>query len=174
MNKSWFYLILLVLVGCGSTPSLQEYYVSKSEDPNFLVIDIPTSILGIDKNNLTDEEIEALNSFHKINILMFRRTETNAKQFPQELAAVRSIIDATNFDPLLVMSDRQYSGKLLLQGTIEKPNEIVFFGSAADEGFLLARLIGRNMEVEKAVLLGNIIKRGNGFEDAMKAIEKML
>jgi hypothetical protein len=172
MNKFWFCVVLLALVGCSATPSLQEYYVSKSEDPNFLVIDIPTSILGIDNNALTQEEQEALNSFQKLNVLMFRKTTTNAAQLPDELATVRTIINSKNFDPLLMMSDKQYSGKLVLEGTVERPDEIVFFG-AGDEGFLLARLIGRDMQVEKAMLLANLVQRGNGLENAAKAIGKM-
>jgi hypothetical protein len=104
--------------------------------------------------------------------LMFRKTTTNAAQLPDELATVRTIINSKNFDPLLMMSDKQYSGKLVLEGTVERPDEIVFFG-AGDEGFLLARLIGRNMQVEKAMLLANLVQRGNGLENAAKAIGKM-
>lgn len=173
MNRFWFYVLALVLVSCSSTPSIQEYYVSKSEDPNFLVIDIPTSILGIDNNALSKEEQDALSSFQKVNVLLFRKTAANADELPAELSIVRSIIDDTLFEPLLVMSDRQYSGKLVLEGSIERPDEIVFFGSA-DEGFILARLIGRNMQVEKAMLLAGVIQRGNGLENAPKMISGML
>lgn len=172
MNKFWFYIIALALVGCSTTPSIQKYYVSKSEDPNFLVIDIPTSILGVDSNTLTTEEKEALSSFQKINVLLFRKTSANADLLPQELMTVRSIIESKTFEPLLVMSDRQYSGKLVLQGSVEKPNEIVFFGSA-DQGFVLARLVGRDMQVEKAMLLANVIQRGNGLENAAKSLSRM-
>ena len=172
MNKFWFYTLALALVGCSTTPSIQEYYVSKSEDPNFLVIDIPTSILGVDSNTLTTEEKDALSSFQKINVLLFRKTTANADLLPEELSTVRSIIDAKTFEPLLVMSDRQYSGKLVLEGTVDKPDEIVFFG-AADQGFVLARLIGRDMQVEKAILLANVMKRGNGLENAAKAFSGM-
>jgi hypothetical protein len=49
----------------------------------------------------------------------------------------------------------------------------VFFGSA-DEGFILARLIGRDMQVEKAMLLAGVIQRGNGLENAAKMISGML
>ena len=82
MNKLWFYIVALALVGCSTTPSIQEYYVSKSEDPNFLVVDIPTSILGIDNNSLSQEEEEALSSFQNLNVLLFRKTATNADQLP--------------------------------------------------------------------------------------------
>ncbi len=169
MNKLWVYITVLAFVGCSTTPSIQEYYASKTEDPNFLVIDIPTSILGIDSSSLSEEEQEALNSFQKLNVLLFRKTDKNATQLPSELKMVRAIIDGKNFDPLLIMSDRQYSGKLVLEGSVERPDEIVFYGSG-DEGFVLARLIGRNMQVEKAMLLANAIQRGNGLENAAKAL----
>ena len=70
------------------------------------------------------------------------------------------------------MSDRQHSGKLVLEGTVDNPDEIVFFGSA-DEGFVLLRLIGRDMQVEKAMILANAIQRGNGLQNAAKALSGM-
>ena len=105
---------------------------------------------------------------------MFRKTAANEAQFPKELEKVREIIDGERFDPLMVLSDRQFSGKLLLEGGIERPDEIVFFGSAADEGFLLARLIGSNMQVEKAVLLAKALEREGALDNAVETIGKML
>lgn len=172
MNKFWFFILSLAFVGCSNTPSIQEYYVSKTEDPNFLVLDIPASILGIDNSALSEEEQEALSSFQKLNVLLFRKTPANADQLPSELNTVRSIINSKVFEPLIVMSDRQYSGKFVLEGSVENPDEIVFFGSA-DQGFVLARLIGRDIQVEKAMLLANVIQRGNGLENAAKAISSM-
>lgn len=165
-------MLALLFVGCSATTSIQEYYVSKSEDPNFLVIDIPTSILGIDNNVLSQEEQDALNSFKKLNVLLFRKTPANADLLPSELSTVSSIINSKAFEPLMVLSDRKYSGKIVFEGSVENPDEIVFFGSA-DQGFLLARFIGRDMQMEKAMLLANVIKRGNGLENAAKAISGM-
>jgi hypothetical protein len=172
MNKFWFFIVALVLAGCSATPSIQEYYVSKTEDPSSLVVDIPTSILGFETNSLSREEQEAFDSFQKLNVLLFRKTAANADQLSTELTTVRTIIDNKNFEPLSVLSDKQYKGKLVFEGTVEKPNEIVFFGSA-DEGFVLARLLGRNMQVEKAMLLARAIQRENGLEKAAKALQAM-
>lgn len=174
MKQLLIFTVFLALVGCSGTPSIQEYYVSKTEDPDFLVVDIPTSILGIGKNTLTEEEQDALDSFQKLNVLMFRKTTANADKLPEEMKTVRSIIDGKNFEPLMVMNDRQYSGKLVLTGSVEHPNEIVFFGSASDEGFMVARLIGRKMQVEKAMLLANVLKREGALEHAAEAIGNML
>jgi ABC-type antimicrobial peptide transport system permease subunit len=74
----------------------------------------------------------------------------------------------------MVLSDRQFSGKLLLEGSIERPGEIVFFGAAADEGFLLARLIGSEMQVEKAVLLAKALEREGALDNAVEAVAKIL
>ena len=52
MKKLLFFAVALTFLGCSKTQSIQEYYVAKSEDPNFLVIDIPTSFLGINNEVL--------------------------------------------------------------------------------------------------------------------------
>jgi hypothetical protein len=174
MKKLLFFAIALTFLGCSKTQSIQEYYVAKSEDRNFLVIDIPTSFLGINNEVLNQEEQAALESFQKLNVLMFRKTAENEAQFPKELDKVREIVDGERFDPLMVLSDHQFSVKLLLEGSIERPDEIVFFGAAADEGFLLARLIGSKMQVEKAVLLVKALEREGAFDNAVEAIDKML
>ena len=148
--------------------------MSKNLKTPFLVIDIPTSILGINNEVLNEEEQAALDSFQKLNLLMFRKTAANGEQFSEELKTVSEIIDRQQFDPLMVVSDRQFSGKLLLEGSVERPDEIVFFGSATDEGFLLARLIGSKMQVEKAVVLAKALEREGALDNAVDAIGQML
>lgn len=163
MNKTLVPLIAFLVVSCSSGPSIQEYFVSKSEDASFLIIDIPTSIFGIDKSTLTVEEQELFTSFKKLNLLIFKKTDSNAALMDRELTAVRSIIDGKNFESLMVFSDKSYSGKLVMQGDEERPNEIVLFASS-DEGFLVTRLLGKKMQVDKALLLADIIQREKGVD----------
>ena len=174
MKKLLTLAVLVAFASCSKTQSIQSYYVEKSEDPNFLVIDIPTSILGINNEVLSEEEQAALDSFQKLNILMFRKTAANVEKFPKELKTVCEIIDVEQFDPLMVVSDRQFSGKLLLEGSVERPDEIVFLGSASDQGFLLARLIGSKMQVEKAIILSKALEREGALDNAVDAIGQML
>ncbi len=174
MKKLLTFVVLVAFASCSKTQSIQFYYVEKSEDPNFLVIDIPTSILGINNEVLSEEEQAALDSFQKLNVLMFRKTAANVEKFPEELKTVREIIDGDQFDPLMVVSDRQFSGKLLLEGNVERPDEIVFLGSASDKGFLLVRLIGSKMQVEKAVVLSKALEREGALDNAVDAIGQML
>ena len=135
MKNLLIFAVVVVFASCSKTQSIQFYYVEKSEDPNFLVIDIPTSILGINNEVLNEEEQAALDSFQKLNVLMFRKTAANGEQFSEELKTVREIIDRQQFDPLMVVSDRQFSGKLLLEGSVERPDEIVFSAPLAKKVF---------------------------------------
>ena len=74
----------------------------------------------------------------------------------------------------MTLGDRQFSGKLLLEGSVELPDEIVFFGSASAEGFLLARLIGSKMQVDKAVVLAKALEREGALDNAVEAIGQIL
>jgi uncharacterized lipoprotein YmbA len=51
--KSIMAIGALFLASCASQPTLQEYYVDNSENPNFLSIDVPASILKMDEVELT-------------------------------------------------------------------------------------------------------------------------
>ncbi len=172
MKKLLTLSLIFLMWACSSSPSIQQYYVEKSQDPSFLVMDIPTSILGIDQATLNDEEREALASFQKFNILLFRKTDENQNQFDNELDTVRGILDNKTFDPLLVLSDPEYSGKLVLQGSLDRPDEIIFFGSSI-QGFIVARLIGRKMQVDKAMLLAGVLQREGAMERAAKHLGQM-
>ncbi|NNF19400.1 MAG: DUF4252 domain-containing protein, partial [Flavobacteriaceae bacterium] len=44
--------LLLSVLSCNSSPSLQEYYVSNSENPNFIALDLPASLLNIEETEL--------------------------------------------------------------------------------------------------------------------------
>ena len=146
MKKLLFFAFALAFLGCSKTDSIQEYYVAKSEDPNFLVIDIPTSFLGINNEVLNQEEQAALESFQKLNVLMFRKTGANSAQFPEELAAVRQIIDGEQFDPLMALSDSQFSGKLLFEGSILKSGTAE---ELANDEQVRKVYLGRNFELKK-------------------------
>ena len=164
--------LILFVYSCSSSTSIQQYYVEKSDDPSFLVIDLPTSMLGVDESILNDEEKEALASFQKFHVLLFRKTAANKDQFPDELKTLRSILDSKVFDPLLLLSDPDYTGKLVLQGSVDRPDEIIFFGTS-DNGFVVARLIGSKMQVKKAMLLAGVVQRAGALENITKKFSGM-
>ncbi len=52
--------LALSMVACNSGPTLQSYFVEKSEDPNFISLTLPSSILNIAVDSLQADQQEAL------------------------------------------------------------------------------------------------------------------
>jgi hypothetical protein len=52
--------LIMLSVSCSSEPSLQSYFVEKSEDPNFISLTVPASILNIAVDSLEADQKAAL------------------------------------------------------------------------------------------------------------------
>jgi hypothetical protein len=161
MNRiSQFFLVLLFL-GCSSEISLQEYFVSKSEDGRFLLVNIPTSALGIAQQSLTQSDQEVLSSFHKLNILAYKVDPENPEFMDNELTTIRSIIDAGPFEELMTINDSRFSGKVIVVGEDIHLEEVVFFGQSPKAGFVLVRVLGNQMTSEKVAKMTKLIQKEN-------------
>ena len=51
---------------CSSEQSLQEYYIASAENPNFMSFDLPSSLLNLEKANLSESEKEAASSLKEV------------------------------------------------------------------------------------------------------------
>ena len=72
------------MLSCNSKPSLQKYYVENQENQNFMVVDIPTSILNIKVDSLSKKQQRAYKSIEKLNFLGFKKTEDNLAIYQSE------------------------------------------------------------------------------------------
>ena len=86
------FVLLLGLNSCQSEPSLQRYFVDKTESKDFIALDLSPSILNVNKSKLTTSQKEALSSFDKMNILAFKLTDKNEAQFEIERTQVNAIL----------------------------------------------------------------------------------
>ena len=64
--------IIAITIGCNNKPSLEQYFVTNSENKNFVQVDIAPSILNVDQTKLTEVQKTALKSFDKMNVLVFK------------------------------------------------------------------------------------------------------
>lgn len=143
-------LVLLALVpmlfsSCSSTQSLQEYFVDNSENPNFLQLDLPASILKIETDSLDEDQRDALNSLRKLNILAFRITDSNREEYATETQTVKEILKNEDFNELMKIRTSYGNGVVKYLGDDDAIDEVVIFGSNDDEGFALIRVLGKNM-----------------------------
>lgn len=139
-------VFILVLAGCSSTQSLQEYYIDNSENPNFLSVDLPVSLLNMEKVDLDEDQREALNSLKKMNVLAFKKTDANTAEFEAEKINVKAILKNEKFIDLMKLNTSYGKGVIKYIGNDEIIDEVIIYGDNDDKGFMLIRVLGNNMK----------------------------
>ncbi|MEX0275301.1 MAG: DUF4252 domain-containing protein [Flavobacteriaceae bacterium] len=149
----------LLLASCSSTQSLQEYYIDNSENPDFLSLDVPVSVLNLEEVELSEKQREALESFKKLNILAFKKTEANGVSYQAEKAKVKQILKNSDFEELMKMNTPMGKASVQFLGDDNAIDEVVIYGDSKERGFALIRVLGKDMSPAH-------------FMEVLKAIEK--
>ncbi len=155
----WAILLIFVMSACSSTQSLQEYFVDNADNPNFLSVDLPVSLLNMEKADLTEDQREALGSLKKLNILAFKITEDNLMEFQNEKANITAILKNGKFTELMKMNTKYGKASVRYLCDDDAIDEVIIYGDSDDKGFMLVRVLGKNMSPAKLVQF-------------MKAVEK--
>ncbi len=169
MKKTIIYigavLILVVSVSCGSEASLQKYYIDSQENKNFISLDVPASVLKL-KENVTQEEEEALASLKKFNILAFKIDGTNDAEFTQEKQKVKTILKNPKFKELMRIKDKGRNIVIKYEGTDDLMDEVIVYASDKTKGFALVRILGDDMDPAKIMKLAKSIQEvdSDGFK----------
>ncbi|RKE94979.1 uncharacterized protein DUF4252 [Ichthyenterobacterium magnum] len=155
--------MLLILVAtlhsCNQGPTLQTYYVDNELLPGFTSLDVPTSFLNIDEAGLTDEQKEAYNSIDKLNMLGFVIGEDNKAEYKVELAKIKTILKAPKYQELM-RGGNATDGKFVIKfiGEEDSIDELILFGNAANRGFVIVRVLGDDMNVNKIMKLSSVLQ----------------
>lgn len=164
-----FLMLLLLTFSCSQGPSLQTYYVDNQEKPGFLSVDIPSSFLKIDKATLSSEQLEAYQSINKLNMLGYKVDANNIAVYNSELTKVKTILDDDQYEELIRGGNTQ-DGKFVVKytGDIENIDEFIIFGNAADKGFAIIRVLGKDMNANKIMTLSQVFDNSNVDDDSVK------
>ena len=160
-----FLMLLLLTFSCSQGPSLQTYYVDNQEKPGFLSVDIPSSFLNIDKSSLSSEQLEAYKSINKLNMLGYKVDASNMDTYNAEL----TILDDNQYEELIRGGNTQ-DGKFVVKytGNIENIDEFIIFGNAADKGFAIIRVLGKDMNANKIMSLTQVAENMDVNDDSVK------
>ncbi|MDV7138543.1 DUF4252 domain-containing protein [Maribacter sp. TH_r10] len=162
-------VVILVISSCSSTQSLQEYFVDNSENPNFLSVDLPVSLLNMDKVELSEAEREALNSLKKMNVLAFKKSDTNSVEFEEEKTNVKAILKNEKFIDLMKLNTSYGKGVIKYIGNEEEIDEVIIYGDNDEKGFMLIRVLGNNMKPANLVQFMQAVQKsdykGEGLSD---------
>ncbi|NQZ44476.1 MAG: DUF4252 domain-containing protein [Flavobacteriaceae bacterium] len=159
--KSLLVIVALALGSCASQQSLQEYYVDNQENPNFISLDIPASILKMDEVDLTDTQKEAVESLRKFNLLAFRKTETNEADYKMEKSKIKEILKNEDFVELMKINSQYGKGVIKYLGDENAIDEVIIYGDSKEQGFAVVRVLGKDMNPAHIVQLMQAIQKSD-------------
>lgn len=158
-------LIVTAFVSCNNGPTLQTYYVDNELKPGFTTFDVPTSFIDVDKVELSDQQEKAYKSIDKLNVLAFKVDEKNGDVYKTELENVKTILKNPKYEELM-RGGNTTDGKFVVKflGDIENIDELIILGNANDKGFMVARILGDDMNANDLMSLRTIMNDVK-FED---------
>ena len=167
-------LALLLLVGCNSEPSLQKYFVENSENKDFIAVDVSPSILNVDASKLTADQVKALQSFDKMNILAFKRNDKNQVQFEAERSKVNTILKDEKYQQLMKFGSGKDGASVSYVGDDEHINEFVVYANKKENGFAVVRVLGKDMNPTSIMNMISILKESNLDLEQLKPLQEMM
>jgi hypothetical protein len=175
IKKLSIYLSLVLLfvlsTSCEPKMTLQRYFYQAQENGDFLLIDLPTSLLGQSMDSLTEKQRETISSVRKVSALIYRDS-SKGDFIKKQQAIINEFLESDGFKPLLVakMNDEAQMS-VLVQGSIDQIDEAVFFGYSDDQGFILARVLGNKMNPAAFYELASTIEESE-FESLTQGMFK--
>jgi hypothetical protein len=154
-------LASLMLISCNNEPSLQKYYVTHSENKDFVTLDVSSSIIDVNKAKLSPEQKEALASFNKMNILAFKSTKENQKAYAEESEKVSHILKGKDYQELMKIGAGKDAASVSYVGDENNINEFVLFAKKKEAGFAVVRILGKDMNPNNIMNMLALLKSAN-------------
>lgn len=154
-------LSMLLFSACGNNASLQKYIVEKQNDNDFITIDLPSSLILTENNNLSEDQLETVKSIKKVNMIALQLKEENKAVYEIEKERLKSILDNNQYETLMKYGSNEMGASLLFAGDVEAIDEIIIFASDSEKGFGLFRVIGKDMNPSQIVKLMNNVNSQN-------------
>ena len=172
-------LSLLIIVSalfssCNNEPSLQKYFVEKTENKNFVALDLSPNMLNIDSSKLSSEENAALKSFEKVNILAFKLNDSNKAEFESEKVKVGKILKEEKYQELMKFGSGKDGASVSFVGDDEHIDEFVFYANNKENGFAVIRVLGKDMNPTGILSLMSVLKNANVDLEQLKPLQQMI
>ncbi|WP_460219561.1 DUF4252 domain-containing protein [Psychroserpens sp. MEBiC05023] len=166
-------ILVVTLQSCNQNLSLQSYYVDSELAPGFTSLDVPTSMLKIDEDQLTEAQKEAHESIEKLSLLAFVVDESNKETMDIELAKVKTILKDPKYEELM-RGGNSTDGKFVVKciGDGDNVDEFILLGNSNESGFVVVRVLGDDMNFNKIMELASIFDENSIEESQFKDITK--
>lgn len=142
-----------------------------SENSNFLALDFGADILKVSKENLSEDEKEALNSFKKLNIVAFKKTADNEALYQKEKEEVQAILKGNStYEQLMRFGSGTQGASIYAVGKGDDFDEFILFGNQSETGFAIVRVIGKNMTLNHLMNFMSILEKAELDQEQLKPL----
>ena len=150
-------LVLAVIVTSCNKPSLQKYLVDSQEKTGFITLDLPSSLLQLKSDDVSDDVKETLKSIKKINLVGLPY-KGNEEAYEKEKTELKTILEGTDYKSLMRMNHKGMQMKLYYTGSGDAIDEVIAFGYNEKMGVGVARILGDNMNPAQIVKMMQNVK----------------
>ena len=155
------FAVLLTLASCSNKQSLQEYYVDNQENGDFILVDVPTSLLGKNVEALSQEQQEVFKTVRKINLMAYQTKSGDTAAMQVERDKVKDILTSDDYEELMKASGDMGQMRLYFKGEEDAIDEVIFFGADDNKGFMLARLLGNDMNIGDMMRMAESLEKSD-------------
>ena len=108
---------------------------------------------------MTDQQRAAYNSVNKLNVLAYTLSDSNFKDYELELEKIKLILKDTKYEELM-RGGSGIDGKFVVKflGDIDRIDQLIVFGNSKDKGFVIARILGDNMNAAQLMSLRTVLE----------------
>jgi len=123
---------------------------------------------------LTADQVKALQSFDKMNILAFKRNDKNQAQFEAERSKVNAILKDEKYQQLMKFGSGKDGASVSFVGDDEHINEFVVYANKKENGFAVVRVLGKDMNPTSIMNMISILKESNLDLEQLKPLQEMM
>ena len=166
-------ILSFLMTSCDSKKSLQEYYVEKQSNDNFIALDLPASLINLNEN-VSEESQKTIKTLKKLNILAFKLDDDNKDEFTRESKEIKEVLSNKKFNDLMRGKHENISFAIKYLGEEDKIDEIVLFASESSKGFIIARILGDGMQPAQIIKLMKDVEKFDTDNPAFSQIGDLL
>lgn len=165
----------LFLTGCSSEPTLQKYFVKKSDQANFIVMDLSPDIFKVDKLKLNADEKKALDSFDKMNMLFFKSDSVSTTAYDTENKALKNLLKDKKYELLMRVGSGKDGASISYVGKDDEHiDEFVIYAAKKENGIAVVRVLGDNMDPSGIMTLISMLKNSNIDQKQLEPLKKLM
>ncbi len=174
MKAILYFVIGLLLISCSNKPSLQKFFVESAEKKDFIALDLTSSILNLDKTQLSAEQEKALASFDKMNIIAFKATPKNQAEYEAEKSKLKTILKGEEYQQLMKFGSGEMGATVSYIGTEDNIKEFIFYANKKENGFGVVRVTGDDMNPTNILTLLSVLQKSKVNLDQLKPLEGLM